>query len=166
MQPNIYAIEAIGKGSILAMAKPQSGDQIESVFEAIAARGVTRILSLLEVSEAAGLGLQYEMQLTQSNGMQFVQFSIPDLGVPISAQAFSLLVKQQYVDAKAGHHILVHCRAGIGRTGMVTAGVLMHCGYDALAAFDRVSKKRGESVPDLPAQIDWVVENQQRIIST
>lgn len=166
MQPNIYPIEAIGKGSISAMAKPQADDQIDAFFKAIAAHGITRVVSLLEVAEAKELGLHKEEQLTQSNGMQFVQFSIPDLSVPISVQAFGLFVKQQYLDAQVGDNILVHCRAGIGRTGMVTASVLLHCGYEPLAAFVHVSKKRGESVPDLQSQIDWVVHHQQDIIGS
>lgn len=164
MKSNIYLIEAVGKGSISAMARPQSGDEIEAIFKAIAADGITRIISLLEVSEANDLGLHNEQQISQNSGMQFVQFSIPDLGVPISAHEFSVFIKQQYLDVQAGEHVLVHCRAGIGRTGMVTASVLMHCGYKPLAAFEQVSKQRGVPVPDLQEQVDWIVDNQKHIV--
>lgn len=165
MHVDIYPIEAIGKGAISAMAKPESSDRINAVMNAIAARGVTRVVSLLEASEANDLGLQHEQRFVQRNHMQFVQFSIPDLSVPTSVQKFCQFIKQQHNDVETGDHILVHCRAGIGRTGMVTASVLMRCGYEPLAAFARVSEKRGVTVPDLQAQIDWVVENQQQIVN-
>ena len=50
----------------------------------------------------------------------------------------------------------VHCRMGIGRSGMIAAGILMYFGKDADQAFSEVSLVRGRPVPDTQEQLEWV----------
>jgi len=164
MTPELYSILSIGKGLLYAMAKPSPGEALKYGLNHIATMGVTRIVSLLEVEEAANLGLGNEKYLSQNLGLEFVHFPIADFGVPTSPQAFSEFVKQQYLDVLDGQRTVVHCRAGIGRTGIVTASLLLHCGYTPLEAFEKVSAMRGESMPDSQQQIDWVVNNQLVIL--
>ena len=82
MKPDIYKIEVLGKGSLSAMAKPRSGEWVKEEFQGIAESGISKIISLLEVSEARDLDLNHERQLSESNGMAFAQFPIPDRDVP------------------------------------------------------------------------------------
>jgi len=55
-----------------------------------------------------------------------------------------------------GVNTVVHCRAGIGRTGMVAVGVLLHAGLEPEAALEHVAKARGIAVPDTSEQRDWL----------
>ena len=66
------------------------------------------------------------------------------------------LTKRLYHHAAGGEHIVIHCRAGIGRTGMVAAGVLLHCGFEPDEALEHISLKRGVTVPDTDEQIEWL----------
>jgi hypothetical protein len=49
----------------------------------------------------------------------------------------------------------LHCRAGIGRSGLMAAGLLMFLGEQETVAWDRVSKARGLSLPDTQEQRFW-----------
>ena len=73
---------------------------------------------------------------------------------------------QQHSEITNGANSVVHCRAGIGRTGMVTVSILLHSGYDPLDAFARISDKRGIVVPDTQEQIDWVCDNHKKIVGS
>jgi protein-tyrosine phosphatase len=166
MKPDIYQVELIGSGSLSVMAKPVSGEWIEDEFKNIANEGIDRIVSLLEVHESYEVGLENEQSLTEKNGMDFVSYPIKDRGLPTSVSEYSIFTKRLYHEAAGGLNTVVHCRAGIGRTGIIAAGVLLHCGFDPLEAFDCISSKRGVSVPDTQEQIDWVTNNYAAIINT
>lgn len=159
MIPDIYKVELIGSGSLSVMAKPVSGEWIEDEFSNISMFGIDRIVSLLESHEVYDLGLDMEKALAEKNGMEFISYPIPDRGLPNSIDDFLRFTKRLYNEAAGGLNTVVHCRAGIGRTGMIAAGVLLHCGFEPIDAFDLISKKRGVAVPDTQEQIDWVVKS-------
>jgi protein-tyrosine phosphatase len=56
-----------------------------------------------------------------------------------------------------GQNVLVHCRAGIGRTGLVAASVLVRTGIDPEVALRLVSTARTLVVPDTAEQRTWVL---------
>ena len=163
MIPDIYKVELIGSGSLSVMAKPVSGEWIEDEFSNISMFGIDRIVSLLESHEVYDLGLEMEKALAEKNGMEFISYPIPDRGLPNSIDDFLRFTKRLYNEAAGGLNTVVHCRAGIGRTGMIAAGVLLHCGFDPIDAFDLISKKRGVAVPDTQEQIDWVVKSHSEM---
>ena len=164
--PDIYNLELIGSGSLSVMAKPVAGEWIDDEFSGISNYGINRIVSLLERSEAYEVGLKDENIYAEKNQIEFVSYPIPDRGLPESVIEFSKFTKGIYHSAAEGNNIVIHCRVGIGRTGIVAAGVLLHCGFTAVQAFEHISNKRGVSVPDTPEQENWVIENQNVILNT
>lgn len=159
MGPDIYQVELIGSGSLSVMAKPVAGEWIEDEFSGIARWGIDRIVSLLEFTESKELGLETEEEIAKRFGIDFVAYPIKDRGLPNSISEYLRFTKELYHDAASGLNTVIHCRAGIGRTGIIAAGVLLHCGFEPLEAFDHISKKRGVQVPDTQEQIDWVVKS-------
>ncbi|AJQ95499.1 protein-tyrosine phosphatase family protein [Gynuella sunshinyii] len=166
MNPDIYKIELIGSGSLSVMAKPVSGEWIEDEFSGIARWGINRIVSLLEDHEAFEVGLNNEKQLAEKYGMEFILYPIPDRGLPSTIQEYLCFTKRLYHEAAGGLNTVVHCRAGIGRTGIIAAGVLLHCGFSPIEAFEHISKIRGVSVPDTQEQIDWVAKSYEALPNT
>lgn len=61
-----------------------------------------------------------------------------------------------------GRNVAVHCRAGIGRSGMVTAATLIALGYETSNAVEIVSASRGVSIPDTVEQGGFIVEFAER----
>lgn len=159
----MYRVELIGSGFLAVMSKPISGEWIEDEFLNISREGIHQIISLLEHHEAYEVGLQNEKNLTEKNGMEFVSFPIPDRGLPGSVLDFNTLTKKLYHEIAGGKNTVIHCRAGIGRTGVVAAGVLIHCGFEPDEAFSHISNKRGVRVPDTREQRDWLISNYNEI---
>ena len=164
MRPDVYIVEPIGSGFLAVMAKPLSGEWIEDEFSGIAQTGVLQIISLLESHEEYEVGLKNEKSLTEKFGMHFISYPIKDRGLPESVEKFSVFTKKLYHQIAEGRSTVIHCRAGIGRTGIVAAGVLLHCGFSAKDAFDLISNKRRVQVPDTEEQYNWIESNERSIV--
>ena len=164
MQAEMYKVGTIGKGFFAIMARPslEQGDPASVVN--ISRLGIHMVVSLLENNEARTLGLDAERELVRGLGMDFVSFPIPDMGLPTSVEEFASLTKMLLKQVDAGTNILVHCHAGIGRSGLMAAGILLHCGLDPQQAFAHVSKMRGVRVPETPEQEYWLISNHAAIV--
>ena len=166
MRPDIYRVKEIGSGSLAIMAKPVSGEFIEDEFQGIVREGINRIVSLLEPHEEYAIGLNNESDLSNRNGIDFVSHPVVDRGLPSSLPKFSGFISSIHSGIQRGTNTVVHCRAGIGRAGIVVASALVRSGMDAESAFSLVSEKRGVSVPDTEEQLNWVVAHQKALRET
>ena len=106
---------------------------------------------MLPQSEAEDLGVSNAPAICASLGIAFRTFPIPDFGLP-ETTSFQGLVTDLLTQLQRGESIAVHCRAGIGRTGMTVAAVLITAGMSAETALKTVSEARGVSVPDTAEQ--------------
>jgi protein-tyrosine phosphatase len=55
-----------------------------------------------------------------------------------------------------GKNLVIHCRAGIGRSSLIAAGVLITLGSDASVALAEIGRARGLRVPDTAEQDEWI----------
>jgi Cyclin-dependent kinase inhibitor 3 (CDKN3) len=94
--------------------------------------------------------------LCRQHGIEFISFPIPDHGVPTSLKEATGIVQMLTNRLGDGKAIAVHCRAGIGRSSLIAASVLVHLRADPAGAFDLIGQARGLSVPDTDAQREWV----------
>jgi protein-tyrosine phosphatase len=122
------------------------------------AEGIRTVVSLLEWDEAVELGLGNEEALCNSAGLHFISYPIPDRGVPGVRAGFAELVTSLAERLRGGDSVAVHCRAGIGRSGLVGACLLGQLGVAPDPAFAMLSRARGVTVPDTEAQAEWVRE--------
>jgi protein-tyrosine phosphatase len=150
---DIYWIDHPGTLRLAIMARPRAGDWLDDEIDNWKASGVELVVSLLEPEEIIELGLEREPDLCCAGGVDFVTFPIPDRGVPGNVSIVRDLVQSISVMGKA---TAIHCRAGIGRSSLVAAAVLVSDGIGASEAFALIGAARGVQVPDTQAQRDWV----------
>lgn len=158
MNSLIYEVSQIGKGTLFVMAKPITGEWVNEEFENIRKNGIDIIVSLLEASEAYELGLVEESAYAENNNMEFRNYPIPDRGIPSVPETYLKFTKEIYSLITNGKNVAIHCRAGIGRTGLVAGTILMYHGNSCRSALDLISKARGVTVPDTPEQELWLQE--------
>jgi len=159
----LFKIESIGKGFIAIMAYPGKEQDAAAAIAALARDGIRQVVSLLEPAEAQALGLEREAQLVAAESMTFISLPIPDMGLPASVRAFAGLARDLYRQVDAGDNTLLHCRGGVGRSGLLAAAVLLHCGMDPRQACERVTRLRGVRVPETPEQGAWLLANHAAI---
>lgn len=160
MNSDIYKVSQLGKGFLAVMAKPVGGEWIEDEFCGIAQFGIYRLVSLLENHEIREFGLQAAPVLCAANQVDFLHFPIRDRGVPPSLSATQKLVTHLHSSIVNGDNTVIHCRAGIGRTGLLAAAILIRHGEDVADTLSMVSKARRVPVPDTEEQINWLKQHQ------
>ncbi len=165
IQAEMYKVGTMGDGFLAIMACPTLDDEAPASITNIARLGIRQVVSLLEPSEARNLGLEAERLAVKAHAMDFISLPIPDMGVPSSVDDFAQTAQMLFTQVCAGINTLVHCRAGIGRSGLMAAGVLLHTGMDVDKAFDYVSYMRGVRVPETSEQYDWLVANGHAIVN-
>ncbi len=153
---SLYWIDREGPGRVAIMARPRSGDWLADEVAAWRAAGVNIVVSLLESDEIEDLGLEAEPDLCAHEGLGFRKFPIPDRGIPSLADA-ARLARSLAAEVNQGRAVAIHCRAGIGRSSVVAALVLIALGDEATEIFHRISTARRLEVPDTPEQRAWVL---------
>ncbi|MBC9879300.1 tyrosine protein phosphatase [Bradyrhizobium sp. INPA01-394B] len=93
--------------------------------------GVDVVVSLLEQEEVSELGLKREAELCRSRGIDFISFPIPDRGLPESRREASKIAQSLAAGLRDGRSAAIHCRAGIGRSSVIAACVLICSGIEA-----------------------------------
>jgi protein-tyrosine phosphatase len=156
MQPEIFWIPSPWPGRLATLPRPRGEDWLEDEISGFRQVGVDVMVSALESAEAAELGLIGEAETCQRKGIEFISFPIPDRGVPKSVQIAQELAQSLKIKLASGKNVAIHCRAGVGRSSVLAACVLMLAGMDSETAFDRIQLARGMRVPDCEEQKDWV----------
>ena len=119
---------------------------------------------MLPEEEAAKLGVDREAEVCAALGLRFRNHPIPDFSLP-DLTAFAALVEDMVARLAEGGQIAVHCRAGIGRSGMVAAATLVRLGAEPGAALAEVSAARGVPVPDTEEQAAFVTAFARAVAS-
>ena len=153
---DIYAIREFDGISLSIMPRPRAGDWLEDEVAAWQRAGLNTVVSLLESLEISELGLGNEPSLCANCGMEFRSFPIADRGVPASLVSFDSFISPLAQELRDGVSIGVHCRAGIGRSALVAACILVRAGIPYPLVFPAISRARRLTVPDTEQQELWV----------
>ncbi len=156
MKPTVYWIPGPWRGRLAVVGRPRGGDWLRDETRGWRDAGIDTVVSLLEADEAETLGLTGEQTCVESSGLSFLSFPIPDRTAPASTVDAVAFLRGVREALEAGKNVAVHCRQGIGRSGLVAAGVLVLAGLRPEEALQKVSAARGEAVPETPAQLRWV----------
>lgn len=115
------------------------------------------LITLIEKHEFSFLHIDNLFSELDSLGIKHIWFPIKDESVPDSLDIFTQLVKQIIHLTTLGKTVIIHCRAGLGRTGMVVACCLVALGYTPKSSIELVRKTREYTIETLE-QEEYVTE--------
>lgn len=156
MLKELYWIEGPWDGRLAVGPRPRGGDWLRDDIAKWKQAGIHSVLSLLTPEEESHLDLRGEAGEVRAQGMEFTSFPIPDRQIPKSEAKFSEVLAGMARDLSAGRNVLVHCRQGIGRSGLAATCLLVKNGLSPGAAVDSVSAARGLPVPETTEQREWI----------
>jgi protein-tyrosine phosphatase len=154
MPSDLYWIDTGSDRRLAIMARPRAGDWLEDEIDHWKRSGVAIVVSLLEREEVADLGLEEEAAICARNGIDFLSFPIPDRMTPADVAEAMRFAAATMAAEKA---VAIHCRAGIGRSSIMAAAMLVSESTRPDAALAAIAEARGPPVPDTEAQRRWVL---------
>lgn len=143
-------------GKLALASRPRGGDWLDDEVAGWKGAGVSAVLSLLTSEEERDLDLTREGTVARRHGLEFTSFPIADRHAPRSETEVRQLLDNMNRSLESGKNILVHCRQGVGRTGLVAACLLVRTGMSPGAAVDTVSSARGVEIPETLEQREWI----------
>ena len=82
-------------------------------------------------------------KICRQAGIAWLNFPVADFGIPDDSTLFNDIVKECISSLNGGMPVCVHCRAGIGRTGMALACIMgVYLGIGAAKAIAAVKVAR------------------------
>lgn len=156
MLTKLHWVNGPWPGRFALAARPRGGDWLQEEIAGWRQAGVDSVFSLLTRDEEQVLDLTGESAEVRKQRMKFSSFPIPDRQVPSSHPALVAALEKIDADLLAGKNVVIHCRQGIGRSGLVGACLLISKGVSAGAAVDNISAARGLSIPETEEQQRWI----------
>jgi protein-tyrosine phosphatase len=142
-------------GSLWLHAMPGRAEPVDALWAWARDVGLDAIVCLAGDGEIAARSPAYAEALAAGNGPCAIErLAIPDFGVPDDAEAFAGLAARIATRLREGRRVLIHCGAGIGRTGTLAVCVLLAMGYTRAAA--EAAVRASGSHPETAAQQDLV----------
>jgi protein-tyrosine phosphatase len=150
-------------GRLYLVALPGTHEPLERTWEDLRREGIQRIVCLAEPEEIRGKSAAYAAALeAQAVPCPVESFPIADFGVPDDREAFWALASSVGRRLTGGERVVIHCGAGIGRTGTLAACVLLALGEPPAQAEQEVSG--AGSHPETTAQralVAWCAARQR-----
>lgn len=158
MLSKLYAVTGSWRGKLFLSSRPRGGDWLEDEVSAWRRYGIDTVVSLLTDEEEQELDLAHEASEARKHNVAFISYPVPDRGVPSNISTLSDLLETIHRDLQHGRNVLVHCRQGIGRTGLIAASLLVRDGMEPASAIQKVSEVRGLRIPETPEQESCIYE--------
>jgi protein-tyrosine phosphatase len=161
--PPFEWIEGMRNGKLTVSCAPPGGPQLYEHVRRWKDAGVSAVVSLLCPEEIGLLNLARETEVCAANGIELFSFPVPDHSVPHSMRATMTLALQLQYELARDKAVLIHCRAGIGRSVVLAACVMALQGVAPEEAFELIGQARGfPDVPEQEEQREWVLDFADR----
>ena len=126
-------------------------------LDAIAAWGAKLVLTLVELSELKELKVPQLGHEIHRRGIGWRHLPIADYSIPTKAFEQQWITEGREIREmlRSGGDVLVHCKGGLGRAGMIAARLLVELGMDPEEAIHTVRHARKGAI-ETPSQLALV----------
>ncbi|MFT5157571.1 MAG: protein-tyrosine phosphatase [Bacteroidia bacterium] len=153
----IYWINELRKpGKLGIMPRPKGGEWLSDEIKSLVQRNISTVVSHLETIEEIELDISSERRQCIESGIKFISYPIPDRDLPKDLNSYLDLITEINSKLENGENVIIHCRMGIGRTGITAASVMIKNGWKTEQAFKLLSELRTLEMPDTKEQIEFV----------
>ncbi|PNP99524.1 ADP-ribosylglycohydrolase family protein [Sphingobium sp. SA916] len=113
-------------------------------LDAIQASGAAAVVSLIEPSEFQSLGVDRLGEEVRARHMDWFHLPIADVNIPgpLFEKEWTTIGANLRSRLRQGFDIVVHCKGGLGRAGMIAARLLVELGTEPRAAIGQVRMTR------------------------
>lgn len=113
-------------------------------IEAIVEWGASSVITLIEDHEFKLLGIESLGEAVVTAGLHWWHLPIRDVDVPDKQfeNEWKVVGPKIHARLSVGERILIHCRGGLGRTGLLAGRVLVEQGMEPVAAIAMVRTAR------------------------
>ncbi|WP_322867133.1 protein-tyrosine phosphatase family protein [Aquicoccus sp. G2-2] len=151
----IYAL-TVGGGTLAIASLPGRGGDYRGDLDAFHDWRPGIVLSMVTEAEMAEVGATTLGSDIQAMGSRWVHlpqmdFGVPDAGFEAKWPRVSDSVRRAL---RGGGRVIVHCRGGCGRSGMVVLRLMVETGADRFAALNRLRDLRDCAV-ETKGQLMW-----------
>jgi len=153
--PKTYPIQHNFPGRLSTMPRPSGGAALNADLTFLKARGTEILVSALTPREQDELNLTAEATAATDAGLEFHAIPIGDFGIP-DREEITPTLTHLLERLHGGAHVVVHCWAGIGRSSLLAASLLVLDGVEPAKAWQLISTARGLPVPETDDQRAWV----------
>ncbi|MFU1479430.1 protein phosphatase [Roseovarius sp. C7] len=114
------------------------------------------VISLTPEAEMVALGRGDLGAKFVEQGARWLHFPIADYGVPDApaTESWRGIERAALAALRGGGRVLIHCRAGQGRSGMIALRLMIAGGERPVAALARLRQVQPEAV-ETPGQMNW-----------
>ena len=156
MWTRLHWVDGPWPGKLALAARPRGGEWLDDEIESWRREGIATVFSFLTTQEEVDLDITAEASTVRAHGMTFWSFPIVDRQVPDSESSLAQALRNLETELEAGRNVVLHCRQGVGRAGLVAACLLVMSGIEPAVAVQRLSAARGVEVPETPEQRLWI----------
>jgi len=152
----IATIKLASGGRIGICRLPGILDDLDGDLAVIRSWEPAFVVSMTGAEEMRRAGAASLPLLLDGQGIAWRHFPILDFGAPSdeTLRDWPALSAELHAALDAGKGVLTHCRAGLGRSGMVSLRLLVERGEETAAALDRIRSQRPGAV-ETEAQRAW-----------
>jgi protein-tyrosine phosphatase len=135
-------------GSLGRRCATRGGAWLDEEVRAWKAAGIDVVVSSLTAEESTEFALGDEASTCNAHGIRFLSYAISDRSVPDSRQEAAQLLSRLAEFLTSGQNVAIHCRQGIGRSGLIAGALLVLGGATFREAVATISRNRGCEVPE------------------
>ena len=133
------------------------GEALPDALNRLKDTGASTLVTLLSNEELDQLGVSDLGTVATDLGLHWAQLPIEDDCAPEAPfeQAFTIQGDALLQRLTAGETLVIHCRGGTGRTGLMAAILLLNAGMDGAEVRSRIQSVRPKALT-IETQLAWL----------